>query len=176
MLAPEEKHILLSLVRNTILAEAENRPMPEPSETPKKLWEPGAAFVTLHKHGNLRGCIGHIKAFKPLIQSIQEMAIAAAFDDPRFPPLRLEEISDLEIEISVLSPMKKIESIDEIVVGTHGLYIQKGFQSGLLLPQVSTEQGWSKEQFLIGICQKAGLPNTAWKSANLFTFTAEIFS
>jgi AmmeMemoRadiSam system protein A len=176
MLTPEEKQTLVRIVRNTILAEAESRPLPALPETPKSLWAPGAAFVTLHKHGNLRGCVGHIKAFKPLIKSIQEMAIAAAFDDSRFSPLQREEIPELSIEISVLSPLKKIESIDEIVVGTHGLYLQKGFQSGLLLPQVPTELGWTKEQFLSGICQKAGLPNTAWKSANLFIFTAEIFS
>jgi uncharacterized protein len=176
MLSPEEKYTLLTLVRQTILAKASQQPIPTPPEIPKKLWEPGAAFVTLHKHGDLRGCVGHLKAFKPLIKSIQEMAIAAAFDDSRFSPLQLDEVPDLEIEISVLSPMKKIASIDEIIVGTHGLYLQKGFQSGLLLPQVPTELGWTKEQFLVGICQKAGLPNTAWKSAELFIFTAEIFS
>jgi AmmeMemoRadiSam system protein A len=139
--------------------------------------EPRGAFVTLHLYGSLRGCIGLIEAVKPLAETIQEMAYAAAFGDPRFPPLAAQEFQNIALEISVLSPLKQIKNIDEIQVGLHGLYIRKGSHRGLLLPQVATEYKWDRETFLQQTCHKAGLPATAWKDpqAEIFLFSADIF-
>jgi len=105
------------------------------------------------------------------------MAVAAAFDDPRFPPLKAEELKDLELEISVLSPLKKIRDIHEIEVGKHGLYIVRGYHSGLLLPQVAIEYGWDRETFLEETCYKAGLPPDAWRDAQteIYVFSADYF-
>jgi len=134
------------------------------------------AFVTLKKKGALRGCIGRIIADKPLINVIDEMAIQASTADPRFPPVRKEELKDISIEISVLSPLKEISDISQIEVGKHGLIIQKGFHMGLLLPQVPTEYGWSKEEFLEHTCLKAGLDPEEWKKGvNMRVFSAEVF-
>ena len=137
------------------------------------------AFVTLHKEGQLRGCIGNLVGQQPLYLTVRDMAVEAAVDDPRFPPVKLEELKDIEIEISALSPLKKIESADEIKMGIHGVLLRRGFNSGVFLPQVATETGWSKEDFLSELCsQKAGLPPLAWKdkSTEIYIFTAEVFS
>jgi AmmeMemoRadiSam system protein A len=135
------------------------------------------AFVTLHKHGELRGCIGTFRSDKNIKEVVQDMAIAAAFEDPRFPPLKKEELDEVDIEISILSPLKRIKSIDEIEVGKHGLYITRGFRSGVLLPQVATEYNWDRETFLVHTCLKAGLPEDAWRdpATKIETFTAEVF-
>ena len=122
------------------------------------------AFVSLHKNGHLRGCIGRIEADQPLSMTVHEMACAAAFDDPRFPSLTEEELSGLDIEISVLSPLRQIQDEKEIEVGIHGLYIVNGFYRGLLLPQVAVEHKWDRETFLEATCHKAGLPSSAWKN------------
>jgi AmmeMemoRadiSam system protein A len=125
----------------------------------------------------LRGCIGQIVPAKPLYQTIADMAMAAAFDDPRFEPLAAKELPDLELEISVLTPMEKMKRADEIEVGKHGLYIKKGFYSGLLLPQVAAEYGWDRTTFLEETCRKAGLPRHAWKEkgTEIYLFSADIF-
>ncbi|MBN1493030.1 MAG: AmmeMemoRadiSam system protein B [Candidatus Omnitrophica bacterium] len=135
------------------------------------------AFVTLHKQGRLRGCIGCFTSNDPLYKTVQEFVLNSALRDPRFPPLRVEELKDIEIEISVLSSMRKINNIDEIVLGKHGIWIKKGFRSGTFLPQVATETGWSKEEFL-GHCaqDKAGIGWDGWKDAELFVYTAEVFN
>jgi uncharacterized protein len=135
------------------------------------------AFVCVKKRGNLRGCIGYIQAIKPLAITISEMAEAAAFQDPRFPPLRQDELRDLTFEISILSPLKQITDINEIEVGKHGLYIVKGIHAGLLLPQVATEYGWDSETFLEQTCCKAGLPPNAWhdKTTKIYSFSADVF-
>ncbi len=140
--------------------------------------EKAGAFVTLHKNGDLRGCIGYIKAYKTIRETIHDMAIATAFKDPRFAPLQREELPYINIEISLLSPLKEIKSIEEIVVGKHGLYVENGFYSGLLLPQVATEWGWDKITFLNEVCHKAMMPSNCWKSkgTKIHIFTAEIFS
>lgn len=140
------------------------------------LYKERGAFVTLKKHGMLRGCIGHIIADLPLCEVVAEMAVQSAVGDPRFPALTLDELPEVEIEISVLSPLKKVESIDEIKVGKHGLLLRKGFYSGLLLPQVPVEYGWDKMTFLQHLAMKAGLPPDGWKGAELYSFTAEVFS
>jgi len=135
------------------------------------------AFVTLHKKGALRGCIGRLIGNLPLYQIVQDMAISAASHDYRFMPVEAEELSDIDIEISVLSPLKKIDDISEIVIGKHGINIEKEHHSGVFLPQVPTETGWNKEEFL-GHCarDKAGLDWDGWKTANIYIFTATVFS
>jgi AmmeMemoRadiSam system protein A len=133
--------------------------------------------VTLKKRGHLRGCIGYIKAVKPLWETVQEMAVAAAFHDPRFPSLMPDEVQDLTFEVSVLSPLKRIKDINEIEVGKHGLYIVRGYNSGLLLPQVAAEYKWNRESFLNETCYKAGLPAQAWmdEETEIYTFSADYF-
>ncbi len=175
-LSTDEQKKLLTLARKSIAARLDGTVLPLTDLGSEKLSRVGAAFVTLHEQGQLRGCIGHIRAIRPLAETVQEMALAAAFDDPRFQPVKKEELSLIDIEISVISPMERISDVSEIVVGTHGLYISQGFRSGLLLPQVAPEQGWDRDAFLDGVCRKAGLPSGAWqRGAVLSIFTAEIF-
>jgi AmmeMemoRadiSam system protein A len=146
----------------------------KPSENLK---EKGGAFVTIKKKGDLRGCIGYIRAVLPIHQTVKEAAIQAAFHDPRFAPVNKNEWKDIEMEISVLTPMRKIKDVEEIEVGKHGLYIEKGYDSGLLLPQVATEYNWDRMTFLEHTCYKAGLQRDAWKSKdiNIYVFSADIF-
>ena len=176
-LTEEEKQILHTIARDAIESRLDGKPLPPlPSLTPT-LEERRGAFVTLTKKGNLRGCIGLIQPVKPLAESVQEMAIAAAFQDPRFPPLTKAEWPDIDIEISALTPFRQIDDLSEIQVGTHGIYIQKGPYSGLLLPQVATEYGWNREEFLQQTCLKAGLPPMAYQDpdAKIYIFSADIF-
>jgi AmmeMemoRadiSam system protein A len=147
-------------------------------EMPEVLRKKMGAFVTLRKNKeDLRGCIGYIKGIHPLHQTVREMAVQAAFHDPRFEPVRKDEWAGIDIEISVLSPLKKIKSVEEIEVGVHGILIEKGFNSGLLLPQVATENGWDRATFVEYTCYKAGLPKDAWKAkdTNIYIFSAEVF-
>lgn len=134
------------------------------------------AFVSLHKYGRLRGCIGHFGEDYPLHEIVAEMARAAAFEDPRFTPVTREELDDIDIEISVLTPMRRIQSIDEFELHRHGIYIRKGFRSGTFLPQVADEVNWTKEEF-IGHCSqdKAGLGWDGWKDAELYVYEAIVF-
>jgi AmmeMemoRadiSam system protein A len=177
-LSKEEKIYLLKLARSTISHYLQTAKLPESSPQSEKLKEKFGVFVTLHKNEKLRGCIGYIEGIDELHTAIITMAHSAAFRDPRFPPVEDEEIKDLEIEISVLSPLKKIENIDEIKVGQHGLVIRQGISRGLLLPQVAPEWGWDRKEFLEQTCQKAGLPPNAWRDqqTEIFIFSAEIFS
>ena len=121
------------------------------------------AFVTIHILGRLRGCIGYISGIKNIPDTITDMARSAAFKDPRFMPLTKNEYSDIDLEVSILSPIEEVKDVSDIVVGRDGLIISKGFQSGLLLPQVATEQGWDMDTFLEHTCYKAGLPGNSWK-------------
>lgn len=173
----EEKKILHHIARTVIENKAKGKPVPEFKVDSLKLKENRGAFVSLHKRGELRGCIGYIEGQGPLHKTIEKMAEAAAFQDPRFPPVTEREIPELDIEISVLTPLKKITDINEIEVGKHGIYIKKGWYSGLLLPQVATEYGWDRKTFLEHTCQKAGLPSNAWKEKNteIYIFSADIF-
>ena len=136
------------------------------------------AFVTLKKSGDLRGCIGNMTGHAELHETIASMAVSSAFHDPRFSPLTLEEFPEISIEISVLSPLRTIDSPRELVPGIHGLYISSGYRSGVLLPQVATEQNWNREEFVLHTCRKAGLPAEALEQAatRLEIFTAQIFS
>ncbi len=177
MLTNEEKIYCLRLARKTLenyFAERLKKEVPPKSYV--HLWEKRGAFVTLLKEGNLRGCIGILEPLYPLYEVIQEMALSAAFKDPRFSPLRKEELPLIEIEISVLSPLKK-GSVEEVEVGKHGIYIIKGFYRGVLLPQVPLEYGWDKKTFLEHVCLKAGLDPDCYKDpeTEIYLFTAEVF-
>jgi len=176
-LKEEEKIFLLQLVRKTLEAyfgreRLEVTPPPWPN-----ISLPAGAFVTLHKDGTLRGCIGCFQSEKPLYQVVQEMALAAALNDPRFPPVSADELPKIEIEISVLSPLKKGKP-EEVEIGKHGVYLVKGYFRGVLLPQVAVEQGWDRETFLDHVCLKAGLPPRCWQDpeTQVYLFTAEVFS
>ena len=146
---------------------------------PGRLGEPAGAFVTLRRGKQLRGCIGHLEVPPPtsLALTVAMAAQAAAMEDPRFEPVRADEVAELTIEISVLTPFEEIAP-EKVVPGTHGLVIQQGNRRGLLLPQVATEHGLSRERFLEETCAKAGLPRDAWRDAatRVFAFTAEVFS
>ncbi|MDY0186345.1 MAG: AmmeMemoRadiSam system protein A [Syntrophus sp. (in: bacteria)] len=179
-LSEGEKRALLEIVRSTIEGKLQVRgefcETQGDSRIPSVLQEKRGVFVTLKKRGQLRGCIGYIQPFRPLEQAVKEMALAAAFQDPRFSPLSRDELGEISVEISVLSPLKRIEHPEEIEVGKHGLYIVLGKHSGLLLPQVATEYGWDSLTFLEETCYKAGLPNDAWQDerAVIYAFSAEI--
>ncbi len=175
-----EKATLLTIAREAITAHLNGLkpgPVPQAKLTPR-LKEPLGAFVTLTKEGDLRGCIGRFTSPDPLWKVIGNMAVEAAFGDPRFPVLSKSEYPSIHIEISVLGPMKKINSISEIETGKHGIYLKKGFRSGTLLPQVAVERGWNTEQFL-GYCarDKAGIGWDGWKDKDteIFVYEAYVF-
>jgi len=147
-----------------------------PSRDPR-LQAGGAAFVTITRQGQLRGCIGYVDPVKPLVEAVAHCAAAAATADPRFPTVTPEELAHLEIEVSVLSPLRRIDDPSEIQVGTHGLYISQSGRHGLLLPQVATDLGWDRETFLRQTCLKAGLPGDAWMhGAEIQVFSADHFT
>ncbi len=168
--------LLLQTARETIGARLAGR-LPQFPALPSALSVPCGAFVTLKVGGELRGCIGHITACQPLVDAVKDAALSSAFDDPRFPPLRPDEWPRVRIEISVLSPFELITDLQSIAVGVHGIMVRSGHRSGLLLPQVATEQGWNREAFLAHGCRKAGLPADAWRSqqTRIEVFTAVIF-
>ncbi len=177
-LGRSERKKLLQIARNSIAAALQKEDLPDFGVTESSLKGHQGAFVTLHKGGQLRGCIGRFVADEPLFQVVSKMAVAAATQDHRFPPVRLSELQDIEVEISVLSPLWKMTGIDELELGKHGIYVVKGMRSGCYLPQVADETGWSKEDFLTHCCtDKAGLESDAWKEgADVYLFTAEVFS
>lgn len=175
MLIPEQRAALLRVARESIQAATRELPYAPKSDDPA-LRQSGAAFVTLTKHGELRGCIGMVEAREPLIECVAKMARAAALEDYRFPPVRQSEVAELSIDISVLTPAQRVTEIDEIEIGKHGLIIQDGHCRGLLLPQVATEWGWNCEQFLDQCCLKAGVPKGRWREgAEIYRFAAEVF-
>lgn len=176
-LSPEERKRLLEIAKAGIETRLRREHIHPPRFDSGALNEKRGVFVSLHKRGRLRGCIGCIEGKAPLGLTVHEMACAAAFNDPRFPPLQSDELPELEVEISVLSPLKQITDIEEIEVGIHGIYIVNGFYSGLLLPQVAVECRWDRTTFLEQTCHKAGLPYNAWKNKNtkIYIFSADIF-
>ncbi|MCK4664875.1 MAG: AmmeMemoRadiSam system protein B [Bacteroidales bacterium] len=179
IISEKDKKVLLNIARNTIVEYVANKKIPDidSQNFSEELKTNCGAFVTLHKSGKLRGCIGRFDAQEPLFSIIQQMAISAVTQDHRFQPVKSDEIKDLEIEISVLTPMKKINSIDEIELGKHGIYIIKGSNKGTFLPQVATETGWDLEQFL-GHCarDKAGIGWEGWKDADIYIYEAKVFN
>lgn len=180
MLSQDHRNRLLSIARRSIEDVLDGRrPQVELAELDECLRQPSGAFVSLHtKDGDLRGCIGSIHAVAPLCHAVSSNAINAAFRDPRFFPVVREELPNLHIEISVMSPLEMVKDVDEIMVGRDGLIISRGAQAGLLLPQVATEYGWDRETFLRQTCAKAGLPYDAWRSSQcrIERFSAEVFS
>ncbi|MDP8220976.1 MAG: AmmeMemoRadiSam system protein B [Candidatus Stygibacter frigidus] len=174
-----DKAWLLELARNSILDTLNNSNSSIPVPDNQLLAQERAVFVTLHKDGALRGCIGHMIARNQLYKAVWEMAKSAAFSDPRFASVSVNELKHIKIEISILTPMKKIKSIDEIVMGRDGVMVQQGYHSGVFLPQVARETGWDKETFLRYLCQsKAMLPPDAYldPKTDVFTFQVEEFS
>jgi AmmeMemoRadiSam system protein A len=181
-LSEAEKEKLLQIARETLTQYLTTGTMPDyTAEFHEEVEDAGplqkvAAFVTLRRRdGELRGCIGRVEVSDPLYRTLQDCVISAATSDYRFPPVTASELDDILIEISALSPFRPIRSPDEIQVGRHGLLIRKDFRVGLLLPQVASDRGWSRDEFLRAICLKAGLPTGAWRDAELFVFSAEVF-
>jgi hypothetical protein len=167
---------LLSLARSAIADRLRGGVTPAPSPSDPALERKAGAFVTLTLNGELRGCIGHMSADQSLSQIVPEMATAAAFSDPRFPALTLEELNESRLEISILSPLHRITDTEQIRIGTDGLMLSQGGARGVFLPQVPVEQGWDLGQYLENLCAKAGLMTGCWKqNAALYTFTAEVF-
>jgi uncharacterized protein len=177
MVSQNDQNLLLDLARNAVQTTVQKgRKLPAVESLSPLLREKRGVFVTLWMEGELRGCIGFPYPVKPLAEAVQEAAVSAALQDPRFHPVRAEEIPRLEIEISVLTPPKPIEP-RQIQIGVHGLIARSGNRSGLLLPQVAMEYHWDAEAFLEQTCVKAGLPQDAWKGkADLFGFEAQVFS
>ncbi|MGA2775831.1 MAG: AmmeMemoRadiSam system protein A [Candidatus Omnitrophota bacterium] len=179
LLTKEQKNKLLKLARDAITQYLTTGNVLKCTEDDPDLKAEMGAFVSLHKDGELRGCIGNMSSSLPLSETIRDMAIAAATEDPRFYPLKSDELKNIKIEISVLSPLKKISSVDEIVMGKHGVLVKDGLRSGVYLPQVAVETGWNKEEFLNSLCgSKAGMSHDTWKKGKceIYIFTAEVFS
>jgi len=174
----DEQEFLLQLARSAIAARLGGTPVPDRAAPEGPLTAHRGAFVTLTADGTLRGCIGHVVGVVPLWQSVRENAVAAAFRDPRFPPVCEDELSDIRIEISALSELAEVEDPEDITVGAHGLLIEKKASRGLLLPQVASGRGWDRWVFLDQTCRKAGLEPGCWRhpDARVFTFTVESFS
>jgi AmmeMemoRadiSam system protein A len=176
-LAEAHRTVLLKLSRDALEAAFRGRPLPVPEVLDGPLTERRGAFVTLTIGGALRGCIGHVEGVEPLWQSVRDNTLAAAFRDPRFSPLDEAELERVAIEVSVLTPMRRVASPEEVVVGTHGLLIECGHRRGLLLPQVASDRGWDRDTFLDQTCRKAGLEPGCWRSSDtrIFVFSTERF-
>lgn len=179
MLNREQRQTLLEIARTSIeRVLSGQRPSIDDGSIDAALKQPSGAFVTLRtRDGELRGCIGSIRPTAPLFQAVSSSALSAAFRDPRFPPVRADEMSDIVVEISAMGPIEPVASIDDIVVGRDGLIVSDNRTAGLLLPQVATEQGWDRERFLDHTCIKAGLPRGSWRSKDcrIEKFEAEVF-
>ncbi|MCX5709058.1 MAG: AmmeMemoRadiSam system protein B [Candidatus Omnitrophica bacterium] len=179
MLNKDQRKKLLGIARKSIESYLKHGKKPDLNESDSLLSKEMGSFVTLHEAGQLRGCIGNMVGTQPLYLTVRDMAIEAATGDPRFSPVKLSELKNIEMEISVLSPLEKVDSAEKIELGKHGVIVRRGFNSGVFLPQVATETGWTKDEFLSHLCsQKAGLSPNAWKdkSTEIFIFTAEVFS
>jgi AmmeMemoRadiSam system protein A len=177
MLNSAEKKKLLKIAREAIEAKASGKlRLLNPAIESEALKQNSGAFVSLHKNGRLRGCIGVFASKAPLWKTVQENAVAAAFRDPRFDPVEKTELPRIDIEISVLTPLKEIIDTNEIEVGRHGIFIKQGRCAGVLLPQVAIEHDFDRDTFLAETCLKADLPEDAWQNgASIYIFEAEIF-
>jgi len=175
-LSDDEKLALKEIALTSIKDSLNGKPISRHKPLTAHLSEKCGAFVSLHKHGRLRGCIGHFGEDVPLHEIVAEMARAAAFEDPRFPPVTADELADIDIEISVLTPMRRIQSLDEFELHRHGIYIRKGYRSGTFLPQVADEVNWTKEEFVSHCAQdKAGIGWDGWRDAELYVYEAIVF-
>jgi len=178
ILNDQQRKELLKLARDTIVLYLKQGKTLEPEITDPKLKEVMGVFVTLHHNQQLRGCIGNIVGTQPLYAGVRDMAISAATKDPRFRPVTRNELKDIDIEISVLSPLEKISDPEKIIAGEHGVVVRDTFRSGVYLPQVATETGWNREEFMNSLCgQKAGMAADAWKKGecDIYIFSAEVF-
>ena len=175
MLTAGERQALLRFARDTIVARLTGSASPRPVDL-ERPHDHAGAFVTLHVDRELRGCIGYPGSERRLDEVVGHCAVAAATEDPRFPALTSSELEDLDLEISVLTPIRRVHDVSEIEVGRDGLVVAEGFRKGLLLPQVATEQRWDRDTFLSHTCLKAGLRPDAWKTgAAISRFQAEVF-
>ena len=177
-LSEEEGNFLLMVARQSAEGKVRTKKLPDFKVDSEKLLAQGAAFVTIHKRGMLRGCIGHAMPHEPLIDCVRHVAAAAALEDPRFPSATPEELESFDYEVSVLSPFERQEDPEKVEVGRDGLYIKRGPFAGLLLPQVATEHHLDRDAFLEQVCLKAGLPKSAWRDdpgVELYVFEAQIF-
>jgi AmmeMemoRadiSam system protein A len=186
MLAParseEDRRTLLAIARRAITghvigtveagdAEAEGQAL----NTTQAL--SAGVFVTLHEEGDLRGCIGHMEPDEPLVAALVDAAVAACSRDPRFPPVRPDELAQIAIELSILGPLEPVATLDDVEIGRHGLLVEQAHRRGLLLPQVAAEHQWTAAMFVSHTCRKAGLSDDAWqRGARLWKFEAEVFS
>lgn len=176
-LSDSEKQVLLAIARQAVVQGVlTGKEHIEPREE-KALNQRNGCFVTIKQNGKLRGCIGNFQSELPLFREVAHMALSSATRDPRFYPMKEADLENFSIEISVLSPLRKVESTEEIEVGKHGIYIEKGYYRGVLLPQVATEHGWDRQTFLKQTCLKAGLPTNAWEAddAEIYVFSAQVF-
>ena len=175
-MSAKEKKLLLEIAREAIISYVQNGSVPEREVKHPALLVKQGCFVCIKINGMLRGCIGNFISDKPLYQLVQEMAVSAATRDPRFYPMKRDDLKDFDLEISVISPLHKISSIEEIEVGVHGLYLEKNFSRGVLLPQVAVEYGWDRGTFLAQTSLKAGLEKDDWQEgADIYTFSALVF-
>jgi uncharacterized protein len=176
MTTDADRQLLLRIAREAIAAHLNGLPSPELPASGATGGRCGA-FVTLHQGRELRGCIGHIESDEPLGRLVARCAIAAATEDPRFPPIAAGDLAGITIELSLLGPLERVDEVGRIEVGRHGLVVEMGWRRGLLLPQVATEWGWDRELFLAQTCHKAGLPGDAWRTgAKIWRFEAEVFA
>jgi AmmeMemoRadiSam system protein A len=174
MLSEAQKHALIDLARRSVVATVTGSRLPTLSIA---VPDASGVFVTIKRHGELRGCLGTLQCQRGLAGEVVRCAADAATDDPRFPPVSVDELADFAVEVSVLGPLEPIDprKPDAIVIGRHGLVAEHGFRRGLLLPQVATEWGWNVEQFLRQTCLKAGLEQDAWqRDARISRFEAEV--
>lgn len=174
--SPQEKRELLNLARNTIFVYLSNGTREYPADPNPAFLPERGVFVTLHRQGELRGCIGYPLPVKPLVEAVVDNAVSAATEDPRFPPVTLEEMELIDIEISVLTVPQEVKSVEDVLVGRDGIIITKGYNRGLLLPQVPVEQRWDLNQYISYGCMKAGLPQDEWqRGVTIETFQAIVF-
>jgi AmmeMemoRadiSam system protein A len=175
-LTESEQQLLLQIARHAVRSHLSAELFTPPNIASGSLTESCGVFVSIHKNGELRGCIGNVQAPGPLYRTAADCAITAAIGDPRFVPVTQDELSEIDFEISVLSPLRRVTDIGEIEVGKHGLLISKRGYRGLLLPQVATAYGWDRETFLRETCRKAGLTADEWKDgATIHSFSAFVF-
>jgi AmmeMemoRadiSam system protein A len=179
-LTPEQQQLLLHIARDAMTQWVEHGRIPHYQHDDPALAQAAGIFVTLRRREDgelaLRGCIGRVEAPESLLELVPEMAVKAATNDPRFPPVMVSELPQLQIEISVLSPLQRLEDVNEIVVGVHGLLIEGHGRRGLLLPEVPLHHHWNRADFLEGICLKAGLPPHAWQEPDIQLYTFTTFS
>lgn len=171
----DDQQRLLRLARQALEARVRREPPPL-VEQGGAMELPCGAFVTIHCRGELRGCLGRIETSAPLAETVMDLAESVADSDPRFEPVAVIELHEIDIEISILTPEREVRSIAEVEPGRHGLIVEQGARRGLLLPQVAIEQGWDRETFVSHTCRKAALAPDAWlRGARLFVFEAQVF-